>query len=56
MTTDASDRRRVGLHLCLDLSCQEKVNSRAGLSGENTRLLSRRLTTKMMEFAKRYLF
>jgi hypothetical protein len=56
LTTDASDRRRVGLHLCLDLSCLEKMSSRANLSGENTRLLSRRLMTTMLDFARRYLF
>lgn len=56
LTASASDRKRVGLHLCVDLSCLGKMESRANLSGENTRILSRKLSTKMMDFARRHLF
>ena len=56
LTASVSDRRRVGLHLCLDLSCLSKLESRANVSGENSRLLSRRLSNAMMNFARRTLF
>ncbi|MBS1963281.1 MAG: FBP domain-containing protein [Bdellovibrionales bacterium] len=56
LTANASDRKRVGLHLCLDLTCLGKLESRANLSGENSRVIARRLTANMMDFARRTLF
>jgi hypothetical protein len=56
LTATASEKRRVGIHLCLDLSCFEKIEARTGLTGENSRLLSHQLQLKISEFARRNLF
>ncbi|RYZ69696.1 MAG: hypothetical protein EOP09_07255, partial [Proteobacteria bacterium] len=56
LVTNASARKSVGVHLCRDLSCQEKLESRSQLSGENGRILSHELTGRMTDFLKRCLF
>lgn len=56
LSADASDRRRVGINLCLDLSCVSKLEARSSLTGENSRHLARELVAKFSDFAKRTLF
>ncbi len=56
LVADASDRKSVGIHLCRDLSCQAKLESRSQLTGENTRLLARTLNGRISDFLKRCLF
>jgi len=56
LTAEASERKRVGIHLCRSLNCQEKLESRSNLSGENSRMLAKKLLTEISAFARRHLF
>ena len=56
LTADASARKRVGVHVCLDLRCIEKLEARSNMTGENSRLLARAVIEKMAEFARQALF
>jgi hypothetical protein len=51
LTADANSRRRVGVNLCLDLRCGEKLEMAANLAGRNPRELTRRLMERMVRFA-----
>lgn len=56
LTAEASDRKRVGIHLCRGLNCHEKLETRSHLSGENSRMLNRQLIARISTFARRHLF
>jgi hypothetical protein len=52
LTTAASSRRRVGVNVCLDLRCAEKLEDEASRSGRNHRELVGRLNERMLRFAR----
>jgi hypothetical protein len=52
LTAEASSKRRVGVHLCLDLRCGEKLETAANLAGRNPRVLAGRLVERMVRFAQ----
>ena len=60
LTATASSSRRVGLHLCRDLSCKDKVESTPGANDFFESMSSReriqRIVGRMTEFARRQLF
>jgi hypothetical protein len=51
LTTDLDSKRRVGVNLCLDLRCGEKLESAANLAGKSAVDDSKRLIEKMARFA-----
>lgn len=51
LTTDADDKRRVGVHLCLDLRCKEKLEDAADRSGRHPREALEQLRERMFRFA-----
>lgn len=51
LTAEASSKRRVGVILCLDLRCGEKLETMANLSGRNPRELAHQLLERMARFA-----
>ena len=52
LTTDVSSKRRVGVNLCLDLRCKEKLEAAANLSGRNPRDYTDALMERMTHFAR----
>lgn len=51
LTTDASNKRRVGVHLCLDLRCKDKLEDAANRSGHHPLPVLERLQERMFRFA-----
>ncbi len=51
LTTDADNKRRVGVHLCLDLRCKEKLEDAADRSGRHPREALEQLRERMFRFA-----
>jgi hypothetical protein len=51
LTTDVDSKRRVGVNLCLDLRCGEKLESATNLSGRSTLDETRQLLERMSRFA-----
>lgn len=51
LTTDLDSKRRVGVNLCLDLRCGEKLETMANLSGRNVLEESKKLLARMARFA-----
>jgi hypothetical protein len=60
LTATASSNRRVGIHLCTDLSCKDKVQSAPGADDFPETLTSyqrtQRILERMSQFARRALF
>jgi hypothetical protein len=52
LTTDVNSKRRVGVNLCLDLRCKEKLEAAADLSGRNPRDFTNALMERMTHFAR----
>jgi hypothetical protein len=52
LTTDVNSKRRVGVNLCLDLRCKDKLESAADLSGRHFRDLLPPLLARMNRFAR----
>jgi FBP C-terminal treble-clef zinc-finger len=52
LTTDVNSKRRVGVNLCLDLRCKEKLEAAADLSGRNPRDYTDALMERMTHFAR----
>ncbi len=52
LTTDVNSKRRVGVNLCLDLRCKEKLETAADLSGRHPRELMQPLMERMLRFAR----
>ena len=52
LTTDVNSKRRVGVNLCLDLRCKDKLESVADLSGRHPRDLVSPLMERMLRFAR----
>jgi len=52
LTAEASSKRRVGVLLCLDLRCNEKLDSLADRAGRNSVESSRRLLERVARFAR----
>jgi hypothetical protein len=51
LTTDVDSKRRVGINLCLDLRCNERLESVANLAGRNLVDETKRLIERMARFA-----
>jgi hypothetical protein len=51
LSTAVSSKRRVGVHLCLDLRCKEKLEDAADRSGRSPRQALDQLQEKMYRFA-----
>jgi hypothetical protein len=51
LSTAVSSKRRVGVHLCLDLRCKEKIEDAADRSGRHPREALEQLQQKMYRFA-----
>jgi hypothetical protein len=51
LTTDADNKRRVGVHLCVDLRCKEKLEDAADRSGKHPRAALEQLRERMFRFA-----
>lgn len=60
LTATASDKRRVGIHLCRDLACKERVEAAAEADSSfvpvSARDRVRRVVERMASFARRNLF
>lgn len=52
LTTDVNSKRRVGVNLCLDLRCKDKLESAADLSGRHFRDVIPPLMERMLRFAR----
>lgn len=52
LTTDSSSKRRVGVNLCLDLRCKEKLEAAADLAGRDPREPIQALMERMVTFAR----
>jgi hypothetical protein len=52
LSTDVNSKRRVGVNLCLDLRCKDKLESAADLSGRHFRDLLPPLLARMNRFAR----
>jgi hypothetical protein len=51
LTTDVDAKRRVGVNLCLDLRCQEKLESAMNLAGRDLVDATQRVLERMARFA-----
>ncbi len=51
LTTDVDAKRRVGVNLCLDLRCNERLETAANLSGRSAVEDTKRLLERMSRFA-----
>ncbi|RKH33568.1 hypothetical protein D7Y13_11595 [Corallococcus praedator] len=51
LTTDVDSKRRVGVNLCMDLRCGERLESVANLSGRSVLDDTQRLVERMARFA-----
>jgi FBP C-terminal treble-clef zinc-finger len=51
LTTDVDSKRRVGVNLCLDLRCNEKLQTAADMSGRSALDDTRQLIDRMSRFA-----
>jgi hypothetical protein len=51
LTTDVNSKRRVGVHLCLDLRCKEKLEDAADRAGRHPLEALERLQERMFRFA-----
>lgn len=52
LTADRSSRKRVGIGLCRDLRCREKLEDAANLAGRSDELPKRQLMERMVRFAR----
>ena len=52
LTTDVNSKRRVGVNLCLDLRCKEKMESVADRSGRHFRDMLPPVLERMRRFAR----
>lgn len=55
LSIDVSSKRRVGVHLCLDLGCREKIEADLGLSPMAAQARARRVVDEMSRFVRRML-
>jgi hypothetical protein len=51
LTTARNSRKRIGVHVCLDLSCAQKLDDVANRSGRSALDAIQRLTARMARFA-----
>jgi hypothetical protein len=51
LTTDVDSKRRVGVYLCLDLSCSKKLESMVNMAGQNLQDETQKLIERMSRFA-----
>jgi treble-clef zinc-finger protein len=51
LTTDVDSKRRVGVNLCLDLRCNERLETTANLAGRNVLDETQLLIERMARFA-----
>ncbi len=51
LTTDVDSKRRVGVNLCLDLRCNERLESATNLAGKSVVDESKRMIERMARFA-----
>ncbi len=51
LTTDVDSKHRVGVNLCLDLRCSQRLESAANLAGRSVLDESKRLIERMARFA-----
>ena len=52
LTTDVNSKRRVGVNLCLDLRCKDKLEAAADLAGRHPREFIAPLMERMARFAR----
>lgn len=52
LTTDVNSKRRVGVHVCLDLGCQERLETESHLSGRHPREAMKPLMERMQRFTR----
>ncbi|RKH35769.1 hypothetical protein D7Y13_04340 [Corallococcus praedator] len=51
LTTDVDSKRRVGVNLCMDLRCSERLESMTNLAGRSVLNDNRKLIERMSRFA-----
>lgn len=51
LTTDVNSKRRVGVHLCVDLRCKEKLEDAADRAGRHPIEILKQLQERMFRFA-----
>ncbi len=51
LTTDVNSKRRVGVHLCVDLRCKEKLEDAADRTGRHPLEALKQLQERMFRFA-----
>jgi hypothetical protein len=52
LTTDVDSKRRVGVNLCLDLRCNERLETTANLAGRSVMDETKKLIERMAHFAQ----
>lgn len=52
LTADESARRRVGIHVCRDLRCRERIEEAGDLAGRDTAAAKKRLLERIARFAR----
>lgn len=52
LTTDVNSKRRVGVNLCLDLRCKERLEAVADLSGRHPQEFIKPLMERMLRFTR----
>ena len=52
LTADRSSRRRVGVGVCRDLRCADRIEEAADLAGRSSKLARQRLVERMVRFAR----
>ncbi len=51
LTTDLDSKRRIGVNLCLDLRCSERLETTSNMAGRNVLEETKKLLEKMARFA-----
>lgn len=52
LTTDVNSRKRVGVNLCLDLKCGERIEEAADRAGKSRRVEAKKLLERMAQFTR----
>jgi hypothetical protein len=52
LSANANSKRIVGVHVCLDLGCAERVETTANLAGRSVRDLTDKVMERMLRFAR----
>jgi hypothetical protein len=52
LTTDKTSKKRIGVYLCRDLRCVDKIEQASNLAGRNPDVPRQRMMERMRRFAR----